>query len=66
MIIILECRYWGQLKAHFRPLLLQKMLAGPMERRRFKPLEAALYETIRSVPTSSIPAYVARGLATLQ
>jgi len=57
-------RYWGQLKATFRPLLLQKMLAGP--RSKDTPLRDALYEAIRTVPATSIPAYVARGLETLR
>ena len=57
-------RYWGQLKATFRPLLLQKMLAGP--RSKDRPLRDALYETIRTVPTASIPAFVARGLENLR
>ena len=57
-------RYWGQLKATFRPLLLKKMIAGP--RAKDQPLREALNETIKTVPHTSIPAFVARGLANLR
>jgi hypothetical protein len=57
-------RYWGQLKATFRPLFLQKMLAGP--RSRDTPMRDALYETIQSVPTTSIPKFVDSGLNKLR
>ncbi len=56
--------YWAQLKAYFRPLLLQKMLAGP--RARDTPLRDAVYQTIREVPQSSIPLFIARGLSCLR
>ena len=58
-------KYWGQLKAYFRPLLLQKMLAFPAPRSKDTPLKDALIETIIRVPTSSIPKFVARGLSNL-
>jgi len=45
-------------------LLLQKMLAGP--RARDTPLRDAVLETIRIVPTTSIPSFVASGLAKLE
>ena len=40
------------------------MLAGP--RSKDTPLRDALYETIRTVPTASIPAFVSRGLENLR
>ena len=58
-------RYWGQLKAYFRPLLLKKMLSFPGPRAKDIPLLDALKQTIRDVPTTSIPAFCATGLRTL-
>ena len=55
--------YWAQLKAHFRPLLLQKMLAGL--RARDTPLRDAVLEWIHNVPTTSIPKFVDHGLRVL-
>ena len=57
-------RFWGQLKATFRPRLLQKMLACP--RAKDTPLRDTVFEVIRNAPTISIPSFVARGLATLE
>jgi hypothetical protein len=52
------------LKAYFRPLLLQKMIAGPHP--KANPLKESLYQSIRDVDKSSIPAFIARGIATLK
>ena len=57
-------KYWAQLKAHFRPLLLSKMLKGP--RSKDMPLRDAVRQTIRDVSTDSIPALCQRGLETLR
>ena len=57
-------RFWGQLKAAFRPRLLQRMLACP--RARDTPLRDTVFEVLRSAPTESIPSFVASGLATLE
>jgi hypothetical protein len=46
-------RYWAQLKAYFRPLLLSKMIKDP--RAKDTPLKDALRQTIRDVSTDSIP-----------
>ena len=48
-------RYWAELKAYFRPLLLQKMLKDP--RSKDKPLKDSVKQSIREVPTDSIPIY---------
>ena len=47
--------YWGQLKARFRPILLQKMLAWPGPRSKDTPLKDAVWEAICEVPHTSIP-----------
>ena len=57
-------RYWAQLKAAFRPLLLSKMLKFP--RPKDMPLRDAVRETLRMVPTTSIPAFIAAGLRQLR
>ena len=57
-------RYWAQLKAYFRPLLLQKMLRFPKPKEM--PLRDAVLETIRKVPDKSIPAFVEHGLRELR
>ncbi len=57
-------RYWGQLKAYFRPLLLQKMVKGV--RARQTPLKDAVFETLTNVPRTSIPAYIDNGLSVLK
>ena len=59
-------RYWAQLKAHFRPLLLSKMLAVPGPRIKDTPLKDAVKQTIRNVPPTSIPAFIARALENLR
>ena len=56
-------RYWAQLKAYFRPLLLKKMLLGP--RAKDTPLRDAVRQTIKEVSTTSIPAFCAAGLEAL-
>jgi hypothetical protein len=56
-------RYWAQLKAYFRPLLLSKMVKGP--KAKDTPLLDALKQTIRDVRTTSIPAFCASGLEKL-
>ena len=48
-------RYWGQLKAAFRPLLLQYMLKY---KKKDKPLERAVTEVIEQASPDSIPAYI--------
>ena len=58
-------RYWAQLKAHFRPLLLSKMLKEPGPRAKDTPLRDAVRQTIRDVPTTSIPAFIVRALESL-
>ena len=57
-------RYWAQLKAYFRPLLLKKMLLGP--RAKDTPLRDAVRQTIKEVSTASIPAFCAAGLEALR
>ena len=47
--------YWAQLKAHFRPLLLSKMLK--QHRAKDTPLLDALKQSIREVSTSAIPSF---------
>jgi hypothetical protein len=56
-------RYWAQLKAYFRPLLLSKMVKGP--KAKDTPLLDALKQTIKDVRTTSIPAFCASGLEKL-
>ena len=56
-------RYWAQLKAYFRPLLLSKMVKGP--KAKDTPLLDALKQTIRDVRTTSIKAFCASGLEKL-
>ena len=53
-------RYWAELKAYFRPLLLSKMLKDP--RAKDTPLKDAVRQTIRDVSTNSIPSYIESGL----
>ena len=55
--------YWAQLKARYRPLLLQKMLLTP--RARDKPMREALYQAIKENDGSSIPAFIDHGLRAL-
>ena len=57
-------KYWAQLKAHFRPLLLQKMLTRPHAKDPV--LQKAVQETLHTVPTKSIPLFVAHGLRALR
>ena len=56
--------YWAQLKARFRPLLLQKMLKFPKPKEM--PLRDSVHEAIRSVSTKSIPSFVEHGLRELR
>ena len=56
-------RYWGQLKAYFRPLLLQKMVKDP--RSKDQPLKDSVRQAIRDVSTASIPAFCKAGLEAL-
>ena len=58
-------RYWGQLKAWFRPLLLKKMLVD-FPRKGATPLKDALFEAVRTMPTNAIPSYVERSLRNLR
>ena len=57
-------KYWAQLKAHFRPLLLQKMLLNLSG--QDKPLKDAVVETIETVSRASIPKFIDRGLRQLE
>ena len=56
-------RYWAELKAYFRPLLLSKMLKDP--RSKDRPLKDAVKQSIRYVSTDSIPVYCQRALEKL-
>ena len=58
-------RYWAQLKAAFRPLLLKKMLLDK-PRRKDTPLKDALYRVLIDVPTTSIRSFIRRGLTDLR
>ena len=57
-------KYWAQLKAHFRPLLLKKMLSKPHSKEPL--LKDSVRETILNVSTSSIPKFVLEGLNALR
>ena len=57
-------KYWAQLKAYFRPLLLMKMLKSPTP--KDKPLRDAVVESIRKVSRDSIPKFARRGLSYLE
>ena len=61
-------RYWGMLKATFRPLLLKKMLGFPAPRAKDTPLNDALFESITLIHQDalvSIPKFIASGLGEL-
>ena len=56
-------RYWADLKAYFRPLLLSKMIKDP--RKKDRPLKDSVRQAIRDVSTEPIPTYCQRGLERL-
>ena len=56
-------RYWAELKAYFRPLLLSKMVKDP--RSKDRPLKDSVKQAIRDVSTDSIPVYCQRALEKL-
>ena len=58
-------RWWGQLKAAFRPLLLKKMLAE-LPRRKETVLKDAVMQVLLEVPQTSIRSFIRRGLVTLR
>jgi hypothetical protein len=55
---------WAQWKAHFRPLLLRKMLEQPHPKDPV--LSDSVKETIRDCPTTSIPRFILHGLRGLR
>ena len=57
-------KYWAQLKAKFRPMLLEKMLQKPHYKE--KVLNDCLMKTMREAPLDSIPKFVAHGLRALR
>ena len=57
-------KYWAQLKAKFRPMLLEKMLQKPHYKE--KVLNDCLMKTMREAPLDSIPKFVAHGLRGLR
>lgn len=57
-------KYWAQLKSHFRPLLLKKMLENPHPKHPV--LKESVLESIRDVKTDSIPKFIAHGLTALR
>lgn len=55
--------YWAQLKAKYRPLLLQKMLTTP--RAKDKPMEQSLHQVLKENDASSIKGFIRHGLQAL-
>ena len=59
-------RYWAQLKAYFRPLLLKKLVHEQPFNHKKNYLNEALTETMRDVTRESIPAFIDGGLRALK
>ena len=57
--------FWAQVKALFRPILLEKMFQVPRGKNA-TPLRDAVREALRKTPTTSIPKFIDHGLRFLE